>query len=119
MALLLSLSGNGDALDQSPNNLIATDACRFRLEGHDESVPQTVECNRLHIVRADVIPPCNPRVRAGAAIEGDRCPRAGSVFQLAGQLTVIVVWLARANNQLDDVFFNRRRHMDVQYRFSR
>jgi hypothetical protein len=39
MALLLSLSGNGDALDQSLDNLIATDACRFRLEGHDESVP--------------------------------------------------------------------------------
>ncbi|GIS01917.1 MAG: hypothetical protein CM15mP103_04680 [Gammaproteobacteria bacterium] len=71
IALLLSLSGNGDALDQSLDNLVARDACCFRFEGHDEPVPQAVERNGLHIVRADVIAPCNPRVGAGTAIQRD------------------------------------------------
>ena len=82
-------------------------------------MPQAVECNGLHIVRADVIAPCNPRVGAGTAIQRDGRPRASPVFKPAGQLTVVVVWFARADDQLDDVFLYGRRHMNVQHRFSR
>ena len=114
------VSGNGDALNQSLDDVIAGDTPAASASKDTMSrCRRQSECNRLHIVRADVIPPGNPRVGAGAAVQGDRRPRAGPVLQPAGQLTVVVARLARAHNQLDDVFLNGGCHMDAQSRFAR
>ena len=107
------LSGNGDTLNQTSNDLITGDACGLCLKGDNQSVSETIEDYLLHIVWAHVVSAFNPRVSPRTAIERNGSPRTGAVLQLVGEFRVVETWISGGDDQLDDVLLDRWRHVDI------
>ena len=60
-------------------------ALGFRLVGQQDAMTQDIVRDRLHVLRHDIVTTRQPGAGTRAAVQRQRCPRAGTEAQPAGE----------------------------------
>jgi hypothetical protein len=106
--------GHSDTIQYALDDRICIDTVRFGLEAQDETMAQYVRGNRLYVFRTNEVATGKPGVRARCAVDTHARARAGTIHHLAIQGFVNAAGIAGRNDDVNDVFLQLGRQVQVQ-----
>ena len=105
-----------DATDQFAYEPVGGDTVGFGLVIQQYSVSQYIIRDRLHVLRANIVTPGEPRVGAGTTIQRDGGARTRPPLNPARKLVTVRRGLSGSQNQMYQILFYVFRQVYIEYR---